>query len=607
MKYKIKKQYRFYGFVLAGLALFLYLAFWYVDFLKLQREALEEESYRKTSLEMQSNLEQMILVKQKSTTAIALAIADNREFIKNVAVKNVDAFHYSTLIESFRTHTLYQNIWIQIMDAEANVLYRSWTKEKGENLLAIRKDLQEVIERRSVISSINPGRHNLSLRAIVPLMLDGKFVGMLEVISHFNSISKSFAQTDIESVVVLKKEYREQLVHPMTRLFIGEYYVANHDAPLPLMEYLYKQGIENYLNDGYKVEAGKIIVSYSLRGLHGEDVGYYVMAKEVSDISHSDLDLYMFKWSAFSVILLMGIVIVWSGFLYYAKARDKNYYLNVINTSNNIIIINDKTKIVEVNNTFFKFFKEFESIEHIKKRKVCLCDYFIQEEGYLDAVNAGMNWVEYLVQHKREENKVKLNLYGEIRYFSISASIVSEELGHYAVIMAEITQQENYKRELEYLSTTDALTRIGNRRYFQMKLQEEIARSKRYKTPLSMILFDIDFFKQVNDQFGHDIGDQVLAEYADIIHDLLRENDVFCRIGGEEFVIISPHTALEDARVVAEKVRHVVKESKKIVPITMSFGVVEYRMSESLESMFKRADQMLYKAKEHGRDRVVCE
>ena len=607
MKYKIKKQYRFYGFVLAGLTLFLYLAFWYVDFLKLQREALEEESYRKTSLEMQSNLEQMILVKQKSTTAIALAIADNREFVKNVAAKNSDAFHYSALIESFRTHTLYQNIWIQIMDAEANVLYRSWTKESGENLLGIRKDLQEVIEKQSVISSINPGRHNLSLRAIVPLMLDGKFIGMLEVISHFNSISKSFAQTDIESVVVLKKEFREQLIHPMTRLFIGEYYIANQDAPHPLMEFLYKHGIENYLNDGYRVETGKIIVSYPLRGLDGEDVGYYVMAKEVSDISHSDLDLYMFKWSAFTIIVLMGIVIVWSGFLYYAKARDKNYYLNVINTSNNIIIINDTTKIVEVNNTFFKFFKEFESIEHIKKRKVCLCDYFIQEEGYLDAVNAGMNWVEYLVQHKSEENKVKLNLYGEIRYFSISASIVSEELGHFAVIMSEITQQENYKRELEYLSTTDALTRIGNRRYFQMKLQEEIARSKRYKTPLSMILFDIDFFKQVNDQFGHDIGDQVLAEYADMIHDLLRENDVFCRIGGEEFVIISPHTALEDARVVAEKVRHVVKESKRIVPITMSFGVVEYQMSESLESMFKRADQMLYTAKEHGRDRVVCE
>ena len=607
MKYKIKKQYRFYGLVLVGLSLFLYLAFRYVDFLKLQREELEGESYRKTSLEMQSNLEQMILVKQKSTTAIALAMADNREFIKNVAAKKVETFHYGSLIESFRAHTLYQNIWIQIMDDKANVLYRSWTKEKGENLLAIRKDLQEVIEKRSVVSSINPGRHNLSLRAIVPLILDGKFIGMLEVISHFNSISKSFAQTDIASVVVLKKEFKEQLFHPMTRLFIGEYYIANHDAPHPLMEYLHKKGIENYLNEGYKVEAGKIIVSYPLKGLDGMDVGYYIMAKEVSDISRSDLDLYMFKWSAFTIIVLMGIVIVWSGFLYYAKARDKNYYLNVINTSNNIIIINDTTKIVEVNDTFFKFFKEFESIEHIKKRKVCLCDYFIKEEGYIDGVNAGMNWVEYLVLNKSQENKVKLNLYGEIRYFSISASVISEELGHFAVIMSEITQQENYKRELEYLSTTDALTRIGNRRYFQMKLQEEIARSKRYKTPLSMILFDIDYFKQVNDQFGHDVGDQVLAEYADIIHDLLRENDVFCRIGGEEFVIISPHTALEDARVVAEKVRHVVKESKKIVPITMSFGVVEYTMTESLESMFKRADQMLYKAKELGRDRVVCE
>ncbi|MDY0116620.1 MAG: diguanylate cyclase [Sulfurimonadaceae bacterium] len=605
MRFRIKKQYRFYGLVFLGIFIFLNLAFQYLDFLKLERERLESEAYQKTSVEMKQNLEQMILVKQKSTTAIALSIANDKEFIHNVALKNGDSFNYSKLIENFRTHTLYKNIWIQIMDKDANVLYRSWTKEHGENLLAIRQDLQEVIENHKIVSSVSPGRHNLSLRAIVPLIYEDKLVGMLEVISHFNSISKSLMQTQIESIVVLKKEFKKQLVHPVTHLFIGDYYVANLDASHSLMEYLDTHTIERYFNDSYKVEDGRMIVSESLKNVDGVEVGYYIMVKDVSDISQSDLDLYMFKWSSFSIIVLMGIMIIWSGFLYFAKARDKNYYLNVINTSNNIIIINDKEKIIEVNNTFYNFFKEFSSIEQIKKRKVCLCEYFVKDDGYISDMPNNTNWVEYLVENKAKENKVKLNLYGEIHYFSISASLISEDSNHFAIIMSEITAQENYKKELEYLSTTDALTRIGNRRYFQTKLQEEVARAKRYQTPFSMIIFDIDFFKKVNDEFGHDVGDQVLVEYTELIDGILRDSDIFCRIGGEEFVILSPHANLDEAMQIAQKVRILVKEYKKIVPITMSFGVVSYEMGENDDAMFKRADQALYRAKELGRDQVV--
>ena len=607
MKFKIKKQYRFYAVVFMGIFIFLYFALQYLDFLKIQRERLESEAYLKTSIDMKKNLEQMILVKQKSTTAIAFGIANDKEFIKNVSLKNEKDFNFAHLIANFKNHTLYKNIWIQILDKDANVLYRSWTKERGENLLIIREDLQEVEEHHKIVSSISAGRHNLSLRSIVPLIYQDEFIGMLEVISHFNSISKSLAQTQIESVVVLKKELREQLVHPATGLFIGDYYIANYDAPRELMKYLEIHTIERYLNNEYRVEEGKIIVSYPLKGVDNQDVGYYIMVKDVSNISQSDLDLYMFKWSAFSVIVLMGIMIIWSGFLYFAKARDKNYYLNLMNTSNNIIIINDKIKIIEVNTTFYRYFKEFNSIEQITKQNLCLCEYFIKEDGYVSGTTNGIHWIEYLINNKEKENKVKINLYGEDRYFSISASLLSEDPHHYAVIMSEITRQENYKKELEYLSTTDALTRIGNRRYFQTKLQEETARAKRYKTPFSMIIFDIDFFKKVNDEFGHDVGDQVLVEYTELINETLRDSDIFCRIGGEEFVILIPHANLEEAIKIAQKVRVLVKEYKKIVPITMSFGVVTYKIDESSDAMFKRADEALYVAKERGRDQVVSD
>jgi diguanylate cyclase (GGDEF)-like protein len=111
-------------------------------------------------------------------------------------------------------------------------------------------------------------------------------------------------------------------------------------------------------------------------------------------------------------------------------------------------------------------------------------------------------------------------------------------------------------------------------------------------------------FKAVNDKYGHDVGDNVLKEYTKIISSLLRSSDIFCRIGGEEFVIILPHTNIENAKSIAQKLRITVESSKVIIPITISFGVVEYKKGENLDSIFKRVDNALYKAKKSGRNRV---
>lgn len=605
MQFSKLKQNQFAFFAFAFFIVILFFIYQYVDFLKSQKDAMEKQTYQSAAIDMQKTLEQMILVKRKATIAIALGIANDKELTEWITQKQASKIDYTKLIKSFKDNTLYKNIWIQVMDKEANVLYRSWSQERGENLLAIRQDVQDVIQKQTILSSINPGRHSLSIRAITPLYKEGAFCGMLEVISHFNSISKSLKSSNINSVVVLKKEFKEQLTHPMTELFIGEYYVANQDA-LPLfMEYLQAHGIENYLNNSYKVENGKLVVSYALKDLHGRVVGYYIMSKNGANISKIDLDYYMFKWGALSIMLIMGIAIIAIIFLYRTKARDKRYYQNIINTSSNIIILGDATTTHQANKTFFSYFKEFATIEDVQEQKKRICDYFVEEKGYLSEYMDGVNWLIYLVNNKDKHHKVKLILDGTIKYFTISASLISVELGHYAVIMTNITEQENYKKELEYLSTTDVLTGIGNRRHFQNKMHEECVRAKRYKYPLSMVIFDIDYFKLVNDKYGHNVGDEVLYEYATKLADMLRENDIFCRIGGEEFVLLLPHVGLEDAKVTAEKIRLFVESWKKVVPITMSFGVVEYIQGESEDGLFKRADEALYTAKEQGRNRVV--
>jgi len=158
---------------------------------------------------------------------------------------------------------------------------------------------------------------------------------------------------------------------------------------------------------------------------------------------------------------------------------------------------------------------------------------------------------------------------------------------------------------LEYLTITDHLTGIYNRRYFQQKIEEEIKRAKRYGNALSVIMIDIDFFKKINDTHGHNVGDEVLVEYSKLIKSYLRDVDVFCRIGGEEFMIILPYATEEDAQIIAEKLRQEIETHKQILALTMSFGVTQYIKGESEEFLYKRVDSALYEAKESGRNRVV--
>lgn len=155
------------------------------------------------------------------------------------------------------------------------------------------------------------------------------------------------------------------------------------------------------------------------------------------------------------------------------------------------------------------------------------------------------------------------------------------------------------------LTLNDALTNIGNRRFFDRKLQEHITLSERYNAHFSLMVLDIDFFKKINDRYGHDIGDKVLMGFSKLIQDNLREGDIFARIGGEEFAILLPHTTKDKAYTLAQKLRETIEKSNGVAPITMSVGLVQYEKGDDNLLIVKRADAVLYKAKETGRNKVV--
>ncbi|CAM4491108.1 GGDEF domain-containing protein [Corallococcus exiguus] len=171
--------------------------------------------------------------------------------------------------------------------------------------------------------------------------------------------------------------------------------------------------------------------------------------------------------------------------------------------------------------------------------------------------------------------------------------------------------ETQYHETIYTLTIADGLTGINNKRYFLEYLEREMGRSHRYQRTLSMFMFDIDHFKQINDVHGHLAGDYVLRELAQSIKKLVRREQCFARYGGEEFAVVMPEDGPDKARLFAEKIRKLVEDKRfvfedKEIPVTISLGVAEVASEMSEPSQFiKVADANLYKAKKSGRNRVV--
>ena len=171
--------------------------------------------------------------------------------------------------------------------------------------------------------------------------------------------------------------------------------------------------------------------------------------------------------------------------------------------------------------------------------------------------------------------------------------------------------QFTLEKQLEREASTDALTGAYNRRSLIRLAQDELTRAERYGRPLSALMLDIDHFKKINDQFGHDVGDQAICQVAEVCSTTVRTSDRVGRWGGEEFVVLLPETALTDALVLAERLRLALADSQLAcqggpLSMTLSCGVAEWRSGMHWEELLKGADEALYEAKESGRNRVCC-
>lgn len=198
---------------------------------------------------------------------------------------------------------------------------------------------------------------------------------------------------------------------------------------------------------------------------------------------------------------------------------------------------------------------------------------------------------------------------GSIRTAEITATGIG---GKIMVVMNDITKRKKAEARLEELAIKDELTSLYNRRHFMETLKLEFHRSRRYGIPLSMLMLDVDYFKQVNDTYGHPAGDRVLRTLAGIIRNTFRTIDTIFRIGGEEFSVILPETTLANAATAAERLKDAVEETAfeigdNVIFISVSIGLATVsEATGSQEEFLKLTDDALYLAKNSGRNRIEC-
>lgn len=225
----------------------------------------------------------------------------------------------------------------------------------------------------------------------------------------------------------------------------------------------------------------------------------------------------------------------------------------------------------------------------------------------VDRVKASIQRSAALLKVWRDDYRVLLPRQG-LRW--VRSESTPERLGNGDVLWhgysSDITGLKLVEEELRTLAVTDALTGAFNRRYFQERLEGEISRAQRSRGKLSLLMLDIDHFKQVNDRFGHSSGDQVLIEFCQRLSQRLRRIDVLCRLGGEEFIVLCPDTDQEQAMALASALWQALRGEPigSVGVVTASFGVAAWECDESADSLLRRVDEAVYAAKHRGRDCV---
>jgi len=317
----------------------------------------------------------------------------------------------------------------------------------------------------------------------------------------------------------------------------------------------------------------------------------------------SKQELYWVTLALLGVLLLISL---------YCVSKSKNQYNSFLDIYSNIEILIYNQKVLHINRVGLIFFG-FKSVKEFNKvHKKGISNFFIEEDGCYNRHSEGKKWLESIYKTKQKKVKVKIKSPADKMEYYFHMLVSKKSPSEYLLSFNNITKLESDKDIIRKQADYDALTHVYNRVKFNEIFPQQIGRALSFNETFSLILFDIDHFKIINDTYGHNIGDRVLVELSGLVKDIIKElklrnRTVLTRWGGEEFVILLKLSTAQESRKVAERLRQEIESYSfdTVKKVTCSFGVTEFRMSDTQIGIFQRVDDALYEAKDAGRNRVV--
>jgi len=274
-----------------------------------------------------------------------------------------------------------------------------------------------------------------------------------------------------------------------------------------------------------------------------------------------------------------------------------------IELNNNITLITTETKIIAMNKAGLDFF-HYTTFKAFNKKHKFLSKLFTEIDAEDSKYVEGINWVTKI--DKMQNIKVEMHNGKLKQIFYMQVSKIRND--RYHVTFYNISRVIAEKDAITKVAQKDELTQIFNRTKFNSILSLALRNAEIYNESFTIILFDIDKFKQVNDKYGHNVGDQVLIQLSSLIKSQLRSQDTFARWGGEEFIILSESAVQNDAYILGERLRETIETFPfdVIGNLTCSFGLSQCAKNDTATAILKRADDALYQAKKSGRNKVCA-
>ena len=295
--------------ILLAIVLLIAIIFISHKLLNIRTKSLIKEKYTSTASEILFTTQSYIQAKKESILFIALSLANDPRYIDTIVSSTHTDFQLDKFSESLRLNTEYKNVWVQVSDSKGISLYRSWTNRHGDDLTKVRKDIVQMIRDPKIISTISTGLFDMTFKAMVPIFRDNKFIGTIEVISKFNSISRQLLENEFELVLLVDKAYKDQIKKPFTNIFLDDYYVANLNASESNRNYIKNFGIEKLIhgNNAYFIdhENNRFITKYIQKDLNGNNMGYFILLYPLDNI---ELKYIYFFHNA--ILLLISLLII---------------------------------------------------------------------------------------------------------------------------------------------------------------------------------------------------------------------------------------------------------------------------------------------------------